>query len=132
MPIIVKPPDDFEIPDEGSHEAEIMEVKDQGIVDTKYGKKPKVLFSLNTNQLDKDGKPRKLFHRLNKNLHAKSELRQFIKSVTGEDPSHEIDLETLAGRKVIVHVEHNVRDGKRYANIKAVIRLKPNGKAQAD
>jgi DnaJ-class molecular chaperone len=129
MPIIVKTLTiEFEIPDEGSHHVRIREIKDLPMVQTKFGKKDKLLFVLDTDQLDSQGNPRKLFQRCNKNLHAKSALRKFIKSVTGEDPGNEFDVETLLGREFDVQVEHNERDGRVFADIAAIIRLKPAGK----
>jgi hypothetical protein len=68
MSILLPPPkaSEFEIPDAGLHAgATIVEVKDLGEVETSYGPKHKILLVVEVQQLDKDGKPRRLYQRLN-------------------------------------------------------------------
>ncbi len=131
MPIIVKALNaEFENPDEGNHHVRVSKVGDLGKVQTKEGTKEKILVVMDTQQLDKQGNPRKLYKRFNKTIHAKSAFRKFVRSATGEDPvGNEFDLETLLGREFDVVVEHNEYEGRVFANISAIIRPKPMGKA---
>lgn len=130
MPIIVKTTTN-EIPDEGRHHVRITQVKELGMIQTLEGPKEKLLVAMDTKQPDKQGNPRKLYKRFNKTIHAKSALRKFVRSVTGEEPGSEFDLENLLGREFDVLVEHNEREGKTYANVTAIIRPKATGQSQA-
>jgi hypothetical protein len=132
MPIIVKALNsEFENPDEGNHHVRISKVEDLGMIKSEHGTNEKVAVLMDTEQLDKQGKPRKIYRRFNKTIHAKSALRKFVKGATGEDPDREFDLESLLGQEFDVIVEHNEHDGRVFANISAIIRPKSIAKAPA-
>jgi len=116
---------EFEIPDEGTHLATTTEITDLGAVQTAFGVKDKVLFGFETDQLDRDGKPRKAFKRFTKTLHPRGALRKAVRSITGEDPGDELDLSELLGRTVQLVIEHQEVEGRVYANITAIMRAKP-------
>jgi hypothetical protein len=130
MSIIIKAKE-YENPSEGHHHVRIKEVKDLGPVQTEHGTKEKLLIVMETGQPDSQGNPIKLYRRFNRTIHAKSAFRKFVRSVTGEDPGNEFDVETLLGREFDVVVELNERDGRVFPDITAILRPKPAGQSQA-
>jgi len=130
MSIIVKAKE-YENPSNGHHHVRIKEVRDLGPVQTQHGMKEKILIVMETDQADRQGNPIKLFRRFNKTIHAKSAFRKFIRSVTGQDPSSEFDVETLLGLEFDVIVELNDHDGRVFPDITAIMRAKPAGQSQA-
>ena len=114
----------FEIPDEGTHLATLVEIQRLGPVQTAYGVRNKLLSVFETDQLDREGKPRRAFKRFTETLHPKSALRKAIRSIIGEDPGDEFDLARLIGRTVQIVIEHQESEGSAYANITAIMRVK--------
>lgn len=121
----------YELPTEGTHQAVLAQVKDLGELDTQYGKKHKVQFKWQVAELDKDGDRRSVVERFTLSLHQKASLRKRIKSVFGKEPPATMDIEKLVGSNCQLVITHAEVDGKKYANIAAVLRL-PEGAAKLE
>ena len=113
----------FELPIEGWHNTELIEVIDLGIVNTSFGSRRKLRFRYQVEQKGTDGQPLTLIESFNASLGAKSNLYQRIKSLTGEPPRGDFNVSSLVGWKGAVEVEHNEgENGKTYANIRKIKR----------
>jgi hypothetical protein len=122
----------FEIPDEGPCQAKLAEVRDLGEVQTgAYGSKPKVLFVWETDALDSKGNSMKVFERFTNTLHPMGRLAPRLKSITGELPDQDADLDltALEGTQAQLIIEHNVTEDGTYANIAAIVRQKTEKEA---
>jgi hypothetical protein len=115
---------EFELPDEGTHKATLKAIEDLGLVKSKFGIKDKALLIFETDQADREGKPRKAFKRYTKTLHPKGALRKAVRAITGEDPGDEFNLAALIGRRVQLLIEHQASEGIVYANVTAIVRAK--------
>jgi len=116
----------YEIADEGTHDATLAEIRELGKVETGFGTKEKLLFIWELeDQFDSKGEPIRIFQRFNKSIHPKAALYKAVRSITGEDPGDEFDLEQLIGVSVQLVLQHNEGDdGIVYANVAAIVRLK--------
>jgi hypothetical protein len=117
---------EFELPDEGAHRATIVETKDLGSVQTKFGTREMVLLVFEVEQTDSEGNPRRAFKRYSKTLHPKGALRKAIRSIIGEDPGDEYDLKQLEHRQVNIVIEHEHSGDSTFANVVAITRVKAN------
>lgn len=125
---------DFELPNEGTVQAVLAEVRDLGLVDQvfqgKAKKVHKVLFRWQLAELDSEKQPKRVYERFTLSLHEKAGLRKRIKGLFGKEPPESMDIEKLVGTNtnlVIVHAANN--DGsKTYANIAATLKLQPTQK----
>jgi hypothetical protein len=114
----------YELADEGVHSAVISEVKDLGLVETTFGTKDRVQFTLEVlDQKDTEGEPIKVFVRANKSLHHKSTLGNMLNQLS-VPVNGEFDLEDLVGMKVQVVIQHNENQGKTYANVTSFLKGK--------
>jgi hypothetical protein len=127
MLIVKTPKKSFQPPDEGWQRAKLVEIRDLGLVQTLSGMREKILLVYETQQLDQDGKPRKVFVRFSKTLHAKGNLRRHVRSVLGRDPGEEFDMHALLGITVDLNIEHSEKNGTVYANVAGIARVKANG-----
>lgn len=123
----------FELPNEGTVQAVLAEVRDLGLLDQVYQgvakKVHKVLFRWQLAELDSEKQPKRVYERFTLSLHEKATLRKRIKGLFGKEPPATIDLEKLVGTNtnlVIVHAEG--KEGKNYANIAATLKLSPTQK----
>lgn len=125
----------FQIPDEGSHQAVLAQVKDLGEVEgynqftKKMEKVHKVMFRWEVEQRDDEGRRRAVFERFRLSLHEKAKLKGRVKSILGKEPGPSIDVETLMGSNAMLTIEHKagVKDpSKVYANVAACLRT-PKG-----
>jgi hypothetical protein len=114
----------FEMPDEGVHEAEIVEVQDLGITKTAFGDKERVLLRYRIDQKGSDGEYLTVIESFNKTIGKNSRLAERIERLTGVMPTQRYDLITLVGWKGTVVVAYNQSNGTTYANIDSVIRKK--------
>jgi hypothetical protein len=125
---------DFELPNEGTVQAVLAEVRDLGLVDQVYQGKAKkvhkVLFRWQLAELDSEKQPKRVYERFTLSLHEKAGLRKRIKGLFGKEPPESMDIEKLVGTNtnlVLVHAAN--KDGsKTYANIAATLKLQPTQK----
>jgi hypothetical protein len=116
---------EFEIPDEGLHNATITEVKDLGTIKTAFGDKHRVMIRYRTDQHDSKGEPLTVIETFNAVLSRGSRLAGTIESLTGERPSHQFDLEELVGWTGQIVVQHTeAANGRTYANVTSTLRKK--------
>lgn len=119
----------FELPKPGTVHAVLAEIRDLGLIDQVYNGKAKkvhkVLFRWQLAELDEEKQPKRQYERFTLSLHEKAGLRKRIKEMFGKEPPASLDLEKLTGYNGDLVITHNEKDGKKYANIAAVIpRLK--------
>jgi len=64
----------------------------------------------------------KVFQTFNLSLHPQSFLTRAITDITGREPGHEFDLDSLVGREVELVIKHNEgNDGRVYANVRTIL-----------
>lgn len=123
MALVVKQKE-YELMTEGLHNVNITRVDDLGKVDTQYGTKEKarIIFTA-TDQKGKGGDAVDAVMTVNCVLGAKSSLGKLLNSL-GITAGSEFDLNDLVGTKCQIVVQHNESDGKTYANIVTVLKVK--------
>lgn len=127
--IIKEDPSQYPVPDEGLHNAVLVDAVDLGELDTPFGTKQKVslIFELQSN--DEDGKPFIVGKRFTRSLHEKAALRKFLEKWRGEKYSPSelqegINLENFLGLNATLFIVHNETEERTYANIESVLPCK--------
>lgn len=109
---------------EGLHNVTISKVEDLGVVDTKFGAKDRVrIYFTASDQKDEEGKAVDVIMSANKTLGKKTTLSKLLSSL-GVEVGSEFDLNDLVGIKCQVVVEHTESEGRTYANIATVLKLR--------
>lgn len=123
MSLIVKQKE-YELMSEGLHNVAITRIDDLGKVDTQYGTKEKarIIFTA-LDQKAKDGGAVDALMTVNTIITTKSTLGKLLNSL-GITAGNEYDMNSLVGTKCQVVIQHNESDGKTYANIVTVLKLK--------
>lgn len=113
---------------EGLHNVTITKVEDLGPQETQFGTKDRlrVIFTA-SDQKDKEGQPVDVRMTFTKSLHAKSGLVKQLLSPLGFTVGNEFDANDIVGTKAQVVIQHKESDGKTYANVTAVLRIRPAG-----
>lgn len=122
----------FEQLTEGLHNVTITKVEDLGPQETQFGTKDRirVIFTA-SDQKDKENKPVDVRMTFTKSLHPKSGLVKSLLSPLGISVGSEFDADDLVGTKCQVVIQHKESEGKTYANVTAVLRIRPAGKPAA-
>lgn len=117
---------------EGLHNVTITKVDDLGPQETNFGTKDRirVIFTA-ADQKDKEGKPVDARMTFTKSLHSKSGFVKQLLSPLGISAGTEFDTDELVGTKCQVVIQHKESDGKVYANVTAVLRIRPAGQKPA-
>lgn len=131
MPIIAKGTTgkDFIPAPEGLHQAVCVDVVDLGLVETKWGMKPKVRIVWQINEEEPGtGKRFVVMSTYTLSLSEKAILRHHLEAWRGRKFTQQelegFDLEKLLGVNCQVQLVHNVAEGGRtYANVQAVVAL---------
>ncbi len=99
-------------------------VEEMGIVETKYGSKPMLRFTFESDELNEYNNRRRYTRLFHKHAHEKSSLSVAVKAWTGRDLATEaddiddVDFKTFVKLPARLTLEPgNVKDGKRYENI---------------
>jgi len=118
---------------EGLHNVTITKVDDLGVQDTQYGPKEKirVVFTA-ADQKDKEGKAVDAIATYTKSLNQKSGFVKQLLAPLGVTPGAEFDTDDLVGTKCQIVIQHKEADGQTYANVTAVLRIRPSGQAAAE
>ena len=109
--------------------AKCVDVEDMGIMTTKFGKKPMVRFTFETDQVNEFGTRRKLARLFHKHFHPMSALSVAVKAwcardLAAEDECGGVDLETFVDTTAFIKIEPgSVKDGRRYDNIVEILPL---------
>ncbi len=112
---------------EGLHHAVCVDIHDLGIVETKFGLKPKVDIWWQIDELNPEsGKRYGVRARFTASLHEKALLRQMLETWRGRkfsaDELKGFDLEKLLGANCQVQIVHTTTDdGTVWADVKAVV-----------
>jgi hypothetical protein len=119
----------FEQLTDGLHNVTITKVEDLGPQETQFGTKDRlrVIFTA-ADQKDKEGKAVEVRMSFTKSLHAKSALVKSLLSPLGFTVGNEFDANDIVGTKCQVVIQSKESDGKTYANVTAVLRIRPAGK----
>jgi hypothetical protein len=127
--IIREDPSLYPVPDEGLHNAVLVDAVDVGEVETPWGAKHKVslIFELET-ETD-EGKRFLVGKRFTKSLNEKSTLRKFLerwlgKKYTSQELKAGINLEHFVGMSATLFIVHNETDERTYANIESLLPYK--------
>lgn len=117
---------------EGLHNVTITKVEDLGPQETQFGTKDRLraIFTA-SDQKDKEGKPVDARMTFTKSLHAKSGFVKQLLSPLGITAGSEFDTDDLVGTKCQIVITHKEVDGKNYANVTAVLRIRPSGSKPA-
>lgn len=118
---------------EGLHNVTITKVEDLGVQDTQFGPKEKirVVFTA-ADQKDKEGKAVDAIATYTKSLNQKSGFVKQLLGPLGITPGAEFDTDDLVGTKCQIVIQHKDSDGQTYANVTAVLRIRPSGSAPAE
>lgn len=128
--MILKHDTNYKPAPEGLNNAVCIDVVDLGMVDTQWGKKPKVRLVWEVEAKQDDGKPFRVVQSYGASVGPKSTLRKHLKGWRGRDFTPEelkgFDLEKIIGVNCQLIVIHNESDdGRVFANVETI--LKPNG-----
>lgn len=125
----------YEVPSEGPHPAELVRIKDVGMVETRFGSVHRLRWVWQLeDELDSSGKPKVAFQNFNKpkDFGEKSHLFKAVRQLLGYAPPKPFDLESLLGTKATICIEHGTnKEGVVFANVSTVIR-QPEPKPQVD
>lgn len=127
--IIKEDPSQYPIPDEGLHNAVLLDAVSLGLLETPWGPKEKVSLIFELQSTDEDGKPFIVGKRFTRSLNEKASLRKFLEKWRGakysaSELSEGVDLENLIGMSATLFIVHNESDEKTFANIESVIPYK--------
>lgn len=116
----------YELLTEGLHNVTITKVEDLGPQETQFGTKDRirVIFTA-ADQKDKEGVPVDCRMTFTKSLHVKSAFVKQLLSPLGFSVANEFDANDLTGTKCQVVIQHKESDGKTYANVTAILRIRP-------
>jgi len=109
--------------------AKCIAVEDMGIMTTKFGAKPMVRFTFETDQVNEFGQKRRLTRLFHKHFHPLSALSVAVKAwcardLAAEDENGEADLETLVDSPANIRIEPGAeKAGRRYDNIVEILPL---------
>lgn len=113
---------------EGLHNVTITKVEDVGLQETQYGAKDRArIFFTASDQKAKDGSAVDAVMTVTKSLHSKSVLGKLLASL-GIPAGAQFDLNDVIGVKCQVVIQHKESEGKTYANIVSVLKLRPAAK----
>jgi hypothetical protein len=113
---------------EGLHQAVCCDAIDLGVVETKFGAKPRVELRWLINELNDDGRLFMVSKKYTASLNEKASLRQDLEAWRGKKFTKPelkgFDIEQLVGVNCQVQIVHAVLDdGRTFANVKAVVPL---------
>jgi hypothetical protein len=117
----------FEILDEGVHNAVLAAVQNLGLVTSSYDgtEKLKVRFVWISDELDKEGDPIVTLQSMTNSMHEKSTLRKTVKGILGRDPGDEpLDDSLVLGAQCQIVITHNESNGRTFANVVTATRQK--------
>jgi hypothetical protein len=109
---------------EGLHNVTITRVEDLGLQETNFGTKDRarIVFTA-ADQKDKEGKAVDVLMTVTKSLHSKSALGKLLVSL-GVAVNTEFDLNDIVGIKCQIVIQHKESEGRTYANIASVLKLR--------
>ena len=110
---------------EGLHNVTITRVDDMGPNETMYGVKDRarIIFTAQ-DQKDKEGNPVDATMSVNKVITSKSSLGILLDKLGVDASADEFDLDDIIGIKCQVVIEHKENDGRTFANIVSVIKVR--------
>jgi hypothetical protein len=111
-------------------DAKCVSVEDMGVMDTKFGKKPMVRFTFETDQVNEFGQKRRLTRLFHKHFHPMSALSVAAKSwcervLAVEEESGGVDLQAFVDSSACIKIEPGAeKGGRHYDNIVEILPLK--------
>ena len=115
----------YELLTEGLHNVTITRVDDVGPTETMYGVKDRarIIFTAQ-DQKEKEGVPVDATMSVNKVITSKSSLGILLDKLGVDASADEFDLDDIIGIKCQVVIEHKENDGRTFANIVSVIKVR--------
>ncbi len=113
---------------EGTHQAVCVDIIDNGMIETQWGKKHKVTIRWQVNEKMEDGKPFIVQKRYTASLNEKAVLRHELEAWRGRaftfDELAQFDLDTVIGANCLLAIVHKKGDkGGTFANIQSIAPL---------
>ncbi len=122
----------FELLEEGIHNVTISKVEDLGVQETQFGAKERFFVEFTAaDQKDKAGQFVTARMYFTRSLGAKSSFVKNLLSPLGITAGSEFDAEDLVGTKAQIVIQHKESDGKTYANVTAVLKIRSSKPAVA-
>jgi len=121
---------EFQILDEGVHNAVLAAVQDLGLVPSAfYGEeKPRVRFVWVSDEPNTEGDPIIVLQSMTNSMHEKSTLRKTVKGILGKDPGDKpLDDSQILGAQCQIVVTHSDSNGRTYANVVTATRQRADG-----
>lgn len=121
---------EFQILDEGVHNAVLAAVQDLGLVPSAfYGEeKPRVRFVWVSDEMNDEGDPVIVLQSMTNSMHEKSTLRKTVKGILGKDPGDKpLDDSQILRSQCQIVITHHESNGRTYANVVTATRQKANG-----
>lgn len=117
---------------EGLHNVTISKVEDLGAQETQFGTKDRarIVFTA-SDQKDKEGKAVDVLMTVTKSLHSKSSLGKLLVQL-GIPVGAEFDLNDIVGTKCQVVIQHKESEGKTYANVVSVLKIRSGSAAKTE
>jgi hypothetical protein len=114
----------FQILDEGDHNAVLAAIQDMGMVTSNFDgherDQHKIRFVWLTDELDPFDEPLIAMQMLTNSLNEKSTLRKIITIILGKDPGNEIDDAFVLNAQCRITITHKQGDRRTYANVTQV------------
>ena len=127
--IIKEDPSQYPTPEEGLHNAVLVDAVNLGNLETPWGPKEKVSLIFELETIDEEGRRFISGKRFTKSLNEKSSLRKFLEKWRGskytpDELQQGVDLEALIGINSTLFIVHNETDERTYANIESILPYK--------
>ncbi len=113
----------FEKPDSGMFNGVIADVVDLGIVQTKFGPKPKIRIVWVLGKNDSEGRPFRVIRQVTATMNERGQLFDIVKNVFGTAPPAPFESETLIGRANSLIIIKETQGDKTFVNVKGVLAL---------
>lgn len=115
----------FELPNEGVQAAVLADIVDKGIVETKFGKKPKLQFTWILQEADSKGRQKRVFETFTASLNEKATLRKRLSQMGAKftEGQKEFDVESYLGYQATLVIGYaDGTGGEKYANVLSVMK----------
>lgn len=127
--IITEDPSNYPVPEEGLHNAVLVDAVDLGQLETPWGPKHKVSLIFELETTDEEGRHFIVGKRFTRSLNEKAALRKFLEKWKGSkytpaELSVGVDLENLIGMSATLFIVHNETEERTYANLESVLPFK--------
>ena len=127
--IIKEDPSQYPTPEEGLHNAVLVDAVNLGTLESPWGPKEKVSLIFELETQDEEGRRFIVGKRFTRSLNEKSSLRKFLEKWRGskytpDELQQGVNLENLLDLNATLFIVHNETEERTYANIESVLPYK--------